>query len=153
MPYATVNDRRLFYAASQTPDAPTLVLIHGAGGNHLHWPPELRRLPGATVYALDLPGRGRSDGPGHNAVPDYAKVLIGFLDAVQADRAMLMGHSMGGAIAIRGAARIPELRVVVAQSAYTSVEDNVADGVRALLGLPPDLFAPLVVWFAHAVTG
>ena len=108
MPYATINDRRLFYAASQTPNAPTLVLIHGAGGNHLHWPPELRRLPGATVYALDLPGRGRSDGPSHNAVTDYAKILIGFLDATQTERAVLVGHSMGGAISQMTALTYPQ---------------------------------------------
>jgi len=37
---------------------PSLVLLHGAGGTHLYWPPEIRRLPGYPVYALDLPGAG-----------------------------------------------------------------------------------------------
>ena len=60
---------------------------------------------------------------------------------------------MGGAVAIRGAARIPEVRVVIAQSAYTSVEENVATGVRAFMGLPPFPFAPLVAWFGERETG
>jgi pimeloyl-ACP methyl ester carboxylesterase len=101
MPYATVHDRRFYYAQSkaQTPDAPLLVLIHGAGGNHLHWPAQLRRLPGATVYALDLPGHGRSDGPGCDTVAGYMHVVLGFLDATHSERAVLVGHSLGGAIA------------------------------------------------------
>jgi pimeloyl-ACP methyl ester carboxylesterase len=110
MPYAEVNAQRLFYARArgQTPDAPTLVLIHGAGGSHLHWPAELRRLPGATVYALDLPGHGRSDGPGCEAIAGYVTALIGFLDATGTGRAVLAGHSMGGAIAQTAALTHPE---------------------------------------------
>ena len=89
MPYAKVKAQRLFYTPvrSRTRDAPTLVLIHGAGGSHLHWPPELRRLPAATVHALDLPGHGRSDGPGYDTITAYVTVLIGFLDATGTDRA------------------------------------------------------------------
>jgi pimeloyl-ACP methyl ester carboxylesterase len=110
MPYATVNERRLFYAQarSQAPNAPTLVLIHGAGGSHLHWPPELRRLPGATVYALDLPGHHRSDGPGCDAITDYVSALLGFLDATHTSSAVLVGHSMGGAISQVTALTHPE---------------------------------------------
>jgi len=39
-----------------------IVLIHGAGGNHLYWPPDTRRLSGYRIYALDLPGHGKSGG-------------------------------------------------------------------------------------------
>jgi pimeloyl-ACP methyl ester carboxylesterase len=101
MPYISAQGRRLFYAQTKArkPGAPKLVLIHGAGGNHLHWPAELRRLPGATVYALDLPGHGRSEGPGCDTIKGYVSILIGFLDATDTQHAVLMGHSMGGAIA------------------------------------------------------
>jgi pimeloyl-ACP methyl ester carboxylesterase len=100
MPYTTINSQRLFYAQTraQTPSAPALILIHGAGGSHLHWPPELRRLPGATIYALDLPGHGRSDGPGCDTIAAYVSALVGFMDASGIERAVLAGHSMGGAI-------------------------------------------------------
>jgi pimeloyl-ACP methyl ester carboxylesterase len=100
MPYAELDTGKLFYAQSRGrgPGAPTLVLLHGAGGSHLHWPAELRRLSGATVYALDLPGHGRSDGPGCDSVVAYVSALIGFLDATTTERAVLVGHSMGGAI-------------------------------------------------------
>jgi fermentation-respiration switch protein FrsA (DUF1100 family) len=60
---------------------------------------------------------------------------------------------MGSATAIRGAARIPEIRALVVQSAYTSVEDNITEGVRVFTGLPPFPFAPLVIWFGERETG
>jgi pimeloyl-ACP methyl ester carboxylesterase len=110
MPNVSAQGRQLFYAQTRArkPGAPTLVLIHGAGGNHLHWPAELRRLPGATVYALDLPGHGRSEGPGCDTIKGYVSTLIGFLDATGTQHAVLMGHSMGGAIAQMTALIHPE---------------------------------------------
>ncbi|MBN1811090.1 MAG: alpha/beta hydrolase [Anaerolineae bacterium] len=91
----------------------SLVLIHGAGGSRLDWPPELRRLgqarlPGATVYTLDLPGHGRSSGKGRDAIEDYAADVVAFLDAVGIERAVVVGHSMGGAIALTMALDSPE---------------------------------------------
>lgn len=75
-----------------------VVLIHGAGGSHLHWPPELRRLPGQAVYALDLPGHGKSEGLGQQSVEGYAQAVLEWLESMQIDIAVLTGHSMGGAI-------------------------------------------------------
>ncbi len=43
-------------------EIPPMVLIHGAGGMHLYWPSEIRRLRGCCIYTIDLPGHGRSDG-------------------------------------------------------------------------------------------
>jgi len=60
---------------------------------------------------------------------------------------------MGGAVAIRAAARIPEIRAVVAQSAFSSLEENISQGVRVLTGLPPFPFAPLVIWFGEHEAG
>lgn len=75
-----------------------VVLIHGAGGSHLHWPPELRRLPGQPVYTLDLPGHGKSEGLGQQSVQGYAQAILEWLDSLQIEKAVLTGHSMGGAI-------------------------------------------------------
>jgi pimeloyl-ACP methyl ester carboxylesterase len=76
-----------------------LVLIHGAGGTHLHWPPEIRRMPGQSVYALDLPGHGKSEGLGQQSIPDYAEAVMRWLDEMQVEKAVITGHSMGGGIA------------------------------------------------------
>jgi pimeloyl-ACP methyl ester carboxylesterase len=134
MPYVSAHNHRLFYAQTQArgPDAPVLVLIHGAGGSHLHWPAELRRLPGATVYALDLSGHGRSDGPGCDVIADYVSVLVGFLDATATHRAVLVGHSMGGAIAQMAALIHPERvagLVLVGTGARLRVAPSILEGV------------------------
>ncbi len=108
MPYAEIADGNLFYSLSRAETGyPALVLVHGAGGNRLHWPPELRRLPGATVYALDLPGHGRSDGLGRDTIAGYADAVSAFLSTLDVERAIIVGHSMGGAIAQKLALESP----------------------------------------------
>ncbi len=78
---------------------PEAILIHGAGGSHLSFPAELRRHPAFNASALDLPGHGKSAGGGHKRIADYAADVAAWLDALEIDSAILIGHSMGGAIA------------------------------------------------------
>jgi len=88
---------------------PPLVLIHGAGGMHLYWPPDIRRLRGYTVYAIDLPGHGKSDVcDGQQNIEDYARYLVQWLESLQIRRAVFVGHSMGSAIALALAIHHPE---------------------------------------------
>ncbi len=90
-------------------DNPPLVLIHGAGGTHLYWPPEIRRLPGYCVYSLDLPGHGKSGNrDGQQTIGDYASYLVQWLESIQLRRAVFVGHSMGSAIALALAIHHPE---------------------------------------------
>lgn len=86
---------------------PAVVLLHGAGGNHLYWPPELRRLPGQRLYALDLPGHGQSNGIGRHSIAEYAQDVLAFLNAIKVRKAIFVGHSMGGAIALHLAIHHP----------------------------------------------
>jgi pimeloyl-ACP methyl ester carboxylesterase len=87
---------------------PSLVLIHGCGGDHLSWPPEIRRLTETRVYSLDLPGHGKSEGPGFQSVFDYAEHVIGFMNEADLSRAVHVGHGMGGAIALTLTIAYPE---------------------------------------------
>ncbi len=87
---------------------PPVILIHGAGGNHLYWPPQVRRLPNERIFAIDLPGHGRSEGVGLNTIVDYTDAIMRLMDALHLNRAALVGHSMGGAIALDAAIRWPE---------------------------------------------
>lgn len=79
---------------------PPVVLIHGAGGNNLFWPPEIRRLKNQRIYAIDLPGHGKSDGIGRQSIADYAASVLKFLESLKIQKAIFVGHSMGGAIAL-----------------------------------------------------
>lgn len=81
---------------------PAVVLLHGLGGFAESWRRTIGALaPRATVYAIDLPGFGRSAKPrARYRLPDFARALHGFLEALDIPRASLVGHSVGGAVAV-----------------------------------------------------
>lgn len=87
---------------------PPVILIHGAGNTHLSWPADVRRLPAQRILALDLPGHGKSEGLGRHSIPDYAKDVVNFMDEVGVYSAILVGHSMGGGIALQVTLDHPE---------------------------------------------
>jgi pimeloyl-ACP methyl ester carboxylesterase len=77
-----------------------VVLIHGAGGRAEVWSPQLTGLADvARMIAVDLPGHGATQGEGCQEVERYAAWVAGLLDALEGGRPVLVGHSMGGAIA------------------------------------------------------
>ena len=87
-----------------------VILIHGFGGDVDNWLFNIDALgEKATVYALDLPGHGQSskkvDKPGLAALTG---ALASFMDKLGIDKAHLVGHSMGGAIAMQMAAEHPD---------------------------------------------
>jgi pimeloyl-ACP methyl ester carboxylesterase len=132
MPYVHTAKTNVFYTEKVGPDdGPVLVLIHGAGGSRLHWPPQLRRMPGATVYSLDLPGHGRSHGEGCRTIEAYGAAVLAFLDGVGVECAVLVGHSMGGAIslqvAVSEAARVAAAILEGAESDFLQVVDVVTE--------------------------
>lgn len=86
-----------------------VVLIHGAAGSHLSWPPEMRRLSGRRVYALDLPGHGKSKGRSLQSISAISQAIMGWLEALEIQRAVFIGHSMGSAVAISLALDHPEV--------------------------------------------
>ena len=100
----------LFYSLHQGSEleTPTVVLLHGAGGNHLYWPAEIRRLPRHRVLALDLPGHGKSEGIGQQSIQAYADIVLEWLLSLDLPKAVFLGHSMGAAIALTLALHQPE---------------------------------------------
>lgn len=100
----------LYYYAYQEEDSdhPPLLLIHGAGGSHLYFPPELRRLNGFRVHAVDLSGHGKSKGIGKQNIDDYFQVIQNFMDEIGLSAAIIIGHSMGSAIALQLALNAPD---------------------------------------------
>ncbi|MDO8754611.1 MAG: alpha/beta hydrolase [Anaerolineales bacterium] len=87
---------------------PPVILIHGAGGNYLTWPPQIRRLAGERIYALDLPGHGQSEGLGRRSIGEYADDVLAFMKALEIRAVALAGISMGSAIALTCALKYPK---------------------------------------------
>ncbi len=120
-------------------DLPPVVLLHGAGGNYLSWPTQIRRLDGLHVYAPDLPGHGKSDGRGLQTIDDYADHIRAWMDVIQLPRAVLVGHSMGGAIALSLAVQHPQYVVglgLMATGAQLKVADAILDNASRAETLP-----------------
>lgn len=88
------------YGRHVAPARPPLVLVHGAGGNHLIWPPQVRHLAQTAVYAIDLPGHGESPPPACATITAYSEIVRDFVDALELPWFVLAGHSLGGAIAL-----------------------------------------------------
>ena len=89
-------------------EIPPLVFVHGAGGNHLHWPPGLRRLSGVRCLALDLAGHGQSPDEGEVSIDDHVRRLDEWRCELGLERAFLAGHSMGSAVVLMAALDTPE---------------------------------------------
>jgi pimeloyl-ACP methyl ester carboxylesterase len=122
-----VGDVRLAGADTGTGDP--IVLLHGLASTHRWWDLVVPRLPGYRVVRFDHRGHGGSDTPpGGYDLEHLATDTVGVLDALRIDRAVLAGHSLGAAVALRVAAARPD-RV----TALACVEGGVYDP-RLLFG-------------------
>ncbi|MCB9675750.1 MAG: alpha/beta hydrolase [Alphaproteobacteria bacterium] len=83
-------------------DKPPLLFIHGLSSYMGFWEYQLQEFTSThRVIALDLPGYGSSSRPDAPMTPPwYAETVAGFMDALELDSAAVVGHSMGGQIAI-----------------------------------------------------
>lgn len=135
MPFVQVLGKKIHYVgnAGVEGDAP-LLFVHGAGGTHENWLNQLRDLSGRyPALALDLPGHGRSEGEGFRSIEAYRDFAREFLDALDIRRAVLVGHSMGGAIALSFALLYPTrltALVLVGTGARLKVHPRVFEALR-----------------------
>jgi pimeloyl-ACP methyl ester carboxylesterase len=140
----------------------TLVFIHGAGGSSELWVSQVEALKDrANTIAVDLPGHGRSDGPGRTEVGGYARAAADFIEAVEAPRPVPVGLSMGGAITqsllLDYPGRFPAgvlvstgARLRVLPQIFETIENNFA-GFIEMMGkfsaspkTPPEVLKPLL---------
>jgi len=134
MPTVETVKGSLWYEDNRDPAAhlPVTLMVHGAGGTHLDWPAELRRLPEANAVIPDLPGHGRSPGPGRQTVSAYAADMAALLDALKIPKAIIAGHSMGGAIALTMALSYPDRLsglILVGTGAKLAVHPDILNNV------------------------
>jgi pyruvate dehydrogenase E2 component (dihydrolipoamide acetyltransferase) len=96
--------RRFRYLALGEGEGPPIVFIHGFGGDLNNWQFNQEALAeNRATYAVDLPGHGGSSkdlGSGHVDVGALARAVVDFLDAKNVGKAHLVGHSLGGAVAL-----------------------------------------------------
>jgi pimeloyl-ACP methyl ester carboxylesterase len=98
------------YAAIEAGTGPPVVMLHGLGGNKASFLPTIAALaPSFRTIAVDLLGFGDSDKPlGASYGPGFqARGIARLLDALGLERAHLLGHSMGGRVALELGFREP----------------------------------------------
>jgi len=147
---------------------PAQVFLHGLGGTGAGTFGHIARHPALGAHrslVIDLPGHGLSDRPAEweYRLESFAEVVAGVLANEKLGHVDLVGHSMGGSIAIVLAARYPRLvrRLVVAEanldplppspiglgsqliSAQTE-DDFVSSGYAALLATAPKTWLPML---------
>jgi pimeloyl-ACP methyl ester carboxylesterase len=133
--------RRAFVLAGE---GPAVLLVHGIGDSSVTWRsviPELAR--NHTVVAPDLLGHGASDKPRADySIGAYANAMRDLLSVLGIERATVVGHSLGGGVAMQFAYQYPERceRVVLVSAGGVGRELNpllrLASGPNADLVLP-----------------
>jgi pimeloyl-ACP methyl ester carboxylesterase len=102
---------------------------------------------GWSVLAVDLPGHGKSAGPPLGSIADLAAWVWQLVDATGADRAALVGHSMGALTALEAAAQAPDKTIklaLVGASPAMPVNDELLTATRD----DPSLASALIVSWA-----
>ena len=99
------------YVADFGGDGPVMLLVHGLGGAHLNWMAVAPQLAaGHRVYALDLPGFGRSPLAGRrSSIAANVDLLTRAITRLSPRPIVLVGNSMGGLLSIGVAAQHPSL--------------------------------------------
>jgi pimeloyl-ACP methyl ester carboxylesterase len=96
--FVHTNNIRLHYLEYDG-EQPTIILMHGLTANAHSFEGLIAAglSPAFNVIAVDLRGRGESDQPSTGyTMPDHAKDIIGLMDSLKIDKAILAGHSFGG---------------------------------------------------------
>ena len=107
-----IGKNMIHYVDSGKTDNFPLLMIHGLGENLLTWQKILNRLPQESYRFLlvDLPGHGQSTAErmGKYSHRHLAQQLIEFLDTLSIKKVIIIGHSLGGNLALRMALLHPE---------------------------------------------
>ena len=160
MPKVDIKNHAISYSyngVSRGISNSTIVLIHGAGGQEIDWPRAWRNanaqaksmgltpsnqgviklfnagLDDYSIYAVDLPGHGKSNGKSKSSIDEYSTDIIDFLDTMKLENVCLVGHSMGAAIALNASLRqhwrICSV-VAIGGASKMAVNDSILEGLQ-----------------------
>lgn len=134
--FVDVDGARVHYV--EQGEGPVILMIHGLGGqlHHMRRPLMEEFGPGYRLISVDRPGSGYSTRPSGRAdLASQARFVARFMETLGIERALLVGHSLGGAIALRVALDYPGKVVGLALLAPLTGE----------LGEVPPQFRPLMI--------
>jgi pimeloyl-ACP methyl ester carboxylesterase len=141
---ATVHGRPVTYA--EAGEGSVLLLIHGIAGEWQNWREVIEPLARHhAVIAPDLPGHGASAaGGGDFSIGAMAASLRDLLVTLGHERVTLVGHSLGGGVAMQLAYQFPEMveRLVLVSSGGLGPEVSIVPRAAALPGADPFISAP-----------
>ncbi len=104
-----------------------LLFLHGWQSNKEVWGQVIKELSGYEIYAIDLPGFGKSPAPKSAwAVGDYADLVAEFIKKLDLKNIIVVGHSFGGRVGIKLSSQHPELieKLVLVDSAGFAMDGN-----------------------------
>jgi pimeloyl-ACP methyl ester carboxylesterase len=130
--------------------AQSLVFIHGSGGNSSAWSHQYSKLHTLfNIAAVNLPGHGKSGGCGEQDILEYVLRLKEILGFLKLERPILIGHSLGAAIALCFSTKYPQdLSGVVAVGGGLTmpVNPDILKGLRQ----QPEVVMDLICKFSLA---
>ncbi len=121
-----VGDHRISVLQAGEGDADPILLIHGFGADKNGWMFNHTVLAeDRAVYAMDLPGHGASSKTvGSGDIQEMAEIVTGLIKALELTSVHLVGHSLGGAVAIAAAGDVPIKSLSVIAPGGLGVEIN-----------------------------
>lgn len=146
--FVEVDGARLHYLDEGS--GPPLVLIHGLGGQMHNFAHSLldRLKRDHRVVIIDRPGSGYSTRPRHAsaALGAQARTIAGFIDALGLERPLIVGHSLGGAVALALALDHPEKVGGLALLAPATHAAETVPAVLRRLYIPSPSLRRLFAW-------
>lgn len=139
----------------------TIILAHGRGSDHTYMLPEAKFLyeAGFSVFLFDFRYRGKSEGDaqtiGYKEAWDVESALDYLLSRsdVDPERIGVHGNSMGAVAAIRAAAERRELKGLIAEIPFSSINHMLSHTFRQVIGLPSFPFAIVTKWICELRRG
>ncbi|MEM7209356.1 MAG: alpha/beta hydrolase [Pseudomonadota bacterium] len=111
--YVTIDNNEIFYSTGKrdiVEGQPNIIFVHGVSLDSTTWTLYTRYYArrGYNVYTFDLPGHGHSQGDPSASMQEKGAWVAKFMDALDIPSAIVVGHSMGGLIAIETAIQFPD---------------------------------------------